>query len=395
MAMTTTIRRSMLLLQIESVLTAMIFAMPILNNFFVDEIHMTFAQIGLSQAAFTAALLLLNAPTGWLADRFSRRACNFAGDVLASIGFGLYAMSTTFSHIIGCEILIGIGLAFSGGADIALLRAYSKEIGDDFEPLWARLTAIRPIGEIVAVVIGGVVGAHHPRVAIALSAVTYGIGAVLSLMIAEVGERRITQHSPLRDMLTIGAYALRGHKSLAWSIAAFAITREVTHGAVWLLTPILLLSGVPASVVGVGWAVNLAMVTIGATFGRRFGIGMSDIRRTAIGMCLPLCAGVILATHLGYSTVWAYGLFGLARGWSAAVVAPIMQRHAPDDIQSTVHSVAATVAQLLYAPVIWGIGAMGDVDVRLALIGNVVLFGILAIPVIRGLGATARVTEKR
>jgi hypothetical protein len=64
-------RRSLRLLQIEAVLTAMMFAMPIFTIFFKDEIGLSYAQIGLSQAVFTIPLLTLNIASGWIADAFS------------------------------------------------------------------------------------------------------------------------------------------------------------------------------------------------------------------------------------------------------------------------------------------------------------------------------------
>ena len=113
---------SLRLLRTEAIITAAVIAMPIMNPFFMS-IGMDQGQIGLSQALFTVALLLCNVPTGWLADRFSRKLSNAFGDIVAALGFLLYALAQNFAHVVGAEILIGIGLAFSNGADVGLLRA--------------------------------------------------------------------------------------------------------------------------------------------------------------------------------------------------------------------------------------------------------------------------------
>ena len=135
--------RNVRLLQLEMVITAMIFAMPILNVFYKDEIGMSLAQVGASQAVFTIAVLLLNIPTGWLADRFSRRWCNVFGDLTASAGFFYYAFAESFSDVVIAEIAIGIGIAFSSGADIGLLRAYAQSLKISYQKLAATTNTLR------------------------------------------------------------------------------------------------------------------------------------------------------------------------------------------------------------------------------------------------------------
>jgi hypothetical protein len=239
------IKRSLQILSIESVITTGVFAMPILTSFFQYNIGMSLGQIALSQSAFTAALMILNVPTGWIADRFSRKACNIAGDLICAIGFLGYSQATTFSEVVLYEIVLGVGLAFSGGADNALFKAYAHILKISFEKHIARITSWRFVMEILAVLVGGYIGASQPRTAIALSAVQFFVGAILSLFIREAGERRITEVHPVRDMVNIGTYALHGNKQLATRISALVIGRESTHHLVWLLTPLLLFAGVP------------------------------------------------------------------------------------------------------------------------------------------------------
>ncbi|PLS80648.1 hypothetical protein CYG49_04600, partial [Candidatus Saccharibacteria bacterium] len=136
-------RRSLRFLKIEAVLGAAFLAMPIITEFY-QSIGMNYAQIGLSQAIFTLALVLLNVPTGWLADRFSRKWCNFIGDLLTALGFMYYAFAQSFSDIIVAEVIIGIGMAFTNGADIALMRAYCKQLLLNFEQQWAQVVSLQP-----------------------------------------------------------------------------------------------------------------------------------------------------------------------------------------------------------------------------------------------------------
>lgn len=368
-------QRSLRWLQAEMLITTAVFAMPIINLFFAREIGMTLTQVGLSQAIFTVVLFGLNIPTGWIADRFSRKACNALGDLVAAAGFAYYAQAASFGDVIIAEVVVGIGMAFSGGADVALLRAYSLALQVPYLRISAQLNTWRPVSEIAASIIGGLVGAWQPRATFLLTALAFVVGAIISLFIREAGERRVNTVHPLRDMARITRYALHGHGQLAWSIAGAAIGREASHAMVWLLTPVLLLAGVPPVALGVCWAANLLAVSAGAAAAHRWAEASREWQRFAIGLACMVIAGTALAVlPLHVATVWLYVGFGLGRGWMSAVLPALVQDHTPSDIQATVSSVAASVSQFVYIPLVWGIGALAEHSVPLAFAGNTLLF---------------------
>lgn len=169
---------------------------------------MDMAQVGLSQAACTAALLLLNIPTGWIADRFSRKWCNVFGDLLAGVSLLLYATAHSFGEVVFYEALFGIGAAFSNGVDSALIESYSHTLRRSFQQIMASVNSWRYAMEFAGMIAGGIIGAANPRLAIALSSVGFLVGAVLTSRIAEPSERRIATAHPLRDMASIVQHSL-------------------------------------------------------------------------------------------------------------------------------------------------------------------------------------------
>ncbi|MBP7760437.1 MFS transporter [Candidatus Saccharibacteria bacterium] len=388
--------RSLRLLQIEAVLTSMLFVMPILTVFFKDEIGMSYAQIGLSQAAFTIPLLLLNIASGWIADAFSRRACNIFGDALEVVGFALYAVATDFWQIVIAELLLGIGVAFSTGADVGLMKAYADKLQMSYARISAQTNKWRTVGEGIAVGLGGVIGAYSPRIAIALSAVTCGLGAVLSYFVVEAGERRARHGASLReeirhalhDMATITRYALHDHKPLAWRIVGYALSRNVTHALIWMLTPLLLLAGVPAHIIGIGWILNLTAVWLGSHLAEQLPDSRSDPWRFAVGSVVFVVAALGLSITVSLATIWLYAGFGFVRGWFAATMTPIVQQHTPDDMQSTVMSIAGTVGNAIYIPLVWAMSALGDISPQWSVLGNLVLFAPLLVLVTYKLSKT-------
>lgn len=368
------LQRSLMLLKAENVLTSVLLAMPIMNLFFAEEIGMTMSEVGLSQALCGIAILALNIQTGWLADRFSRKACNLGGDIIITVALAFYAFAQTFSDVVFAEILFGIGAAFTSGADTGLLRAHCAILGESYGKVNAQLQSYRLIAGAIAMAIGGAIGAYDLRLVMGLSAVTFGIGAILSLFIEEVGERRVNQISPLRDMAQITKHALRGNKHLAWSIAAYALGNESTHAMVWLLTPLLVVAGVPAQIIGIAWALNIAVAWCGARLAERYADELMEWQRVLVGACAICVASFALMIDVNLVTVAFYAGYGFTRGWFGATLMPIVQSHASDDIQSTVSSIAGSVAKVLYIPLVWAIVALGEYDLRLSVAGSFFVF---------------------
>ncbi len=355
-------------------------------NPFFQSIGMDQGQIGLSQAGFMTAVFFLNVPTGWLADRFSRKACNAVGDALASIGFILYAFAGSFTEVIIYEIIIGIGMAFTQGADSALLKAYCAGLKRSLFREQSILSVWRPIAQIVLVIAGGIIGAYSFRLAIVLSAIPYIVGAIISLFMTEAGERRTSHRNPFADMWGIVKDSVHIDKRLKWLIIAFAVSREITHPMIWALTPLLLLAGVPVALVGFGWAMNAAMASVGAVVaghrrknGQLLSECLSEWQRFALPTGLVIIALVVMSIHVSAWTIWLYACLGFAQGWAASVMMPMISTHARPDVQAVVSSVALSVSQLLYIPLVWVVNVVGVIDIRLTMVATVVVFAPLVV----------------
>lgn len=371
----TSLQTSLRLLKFEAVITAGLMAMPVMNTFFAS-IGMNQAEIGWSQAIFTVVLFALNIPTGRLADMVSRRMCNMLGDLIVGASIILYACAQNFYWVVGCEILFGVGLALSGGADTALLGAYCEKLKEEFHKHKAWIAIRRPWMEMAGVfVVGGLVGAYDVRLAIGLSAVPFFVGAIVSLFLREEGgkpERHITLADVIRDSLHTGPV-------LKWHILAFAVGREVTHALVWVMTPLMLLAGVPLVLVGAGWAINLALSSLGSYLAKRFIHYLNWSQRFILGMSVALATVAVLACHVSLWSIWLFGLLGLVRGWFGVAGETAVVHHSQANRRATVMSIAGTVANLLYIPTVVIVNAAGTDNIQAALVATLVLFLPLAL----------------
>lgn len=367
-------QRSLRLMTIEMVATSVLISMPIMNVFYAQEIGMDLTQVGLSQAACAAALLLLNIPTGWISDRFSRKWSNVFGDVLSGIALLLYATAHSFGEVVTYEILFGIGAAFSNGVDSALLETYTRQLGRSFQSTLATISSWRYTMEFCGMIIGGLIGAANPRLAIALSATGFLIGAAASLWLVEPHERRVTEHNPLRDMWHVTTHSIWHDRRLALAIAAFVLGRESTHSLIWIMTPLLIFAGAPPALLGTAWAINLLLALIGSQLARRYGDVLPPSRIVMVGVIVLTIGLGTLSIWMNIWTIALFGVVGWTRGWFGSTLLADVIRHTARDVKTTVASIADSISRLIYIPLVPIIVGIGQDDLRRSTLATLIVF---------------------
>ena len=374
--------RNLRLVILESAATAGILAVPIMTPFYLS-IGLSQEQIAMSQMAFTAATMILNLPLGWIADRFSRKWANVIGDSIVAISLLLYSTAQSFWFVVLCETLCGVGNALSQGVDSTLLKHFSGKIDDSgqiFRSKYAKMASYRQITTLIILLLGGPIGAISFRLAIAASAINHFAGAFVSLLIVDNSERLSATSNPLSEIIALVKRNMNSRK-LRVRIAAYAVAREITHGIIWVFTPLMLQVGVPLAVISVGWAINYVIAYLGTRLARRFAPKMKDWQLFIVPIALVSFASIIMYLNLNTITICLYACFGLAQGWSSATMMPLVKEHIRAAEQSSVESLARVIAQLLYIVAVWVVNRAADIRLEYSLLATVVIFVPLAIPI--------------
>lgn len=378
------VKRNLKLVMFEAIISAGLMCIPIMTPFFVD-IGLNQEQIALSQIIFTVVIMTLNIPTGWIADRFSRKWANVIGDFGCATAMILYSQVQGFSGVVGCEIMFGIFLAFSQGVDATLLKHFTSKLDDSgkmFKTKTAQIAAWQYVVNFVLMLLGGPIGAISFRLAIALSSVTFLASGVAALLIHDDSENLVPVHkNPLKDMGRMVAHAAKD-KALRLRIFAFAVSREATHGIIWVFTPLMLLAGVPLAVVSLGWVVNSAASFIGARVAQKYVNRLQEWQIFAIPIAMVTVGLGVMCIHFSIATLWLYLLMGTTQGWTAATMLPLIQNRVSPTEQTSIISVAKVVAQFLYIPAVWLIGVAADVKLEYSMAMTLLVFIPLSVPIL-------------
>jgi len=331
---------------------------------------MSYAQIGIAQAAFPIVLFLCQITAGRIADLYSHKWCNVSGNLLAAAAYFAYANAESFYSVVLAECAIGVGLAFSEGADTALQRHYASRVArsavaadDLFAQVSVRIAKLRQGGRCFAYLIGGWAVVSQPRLAICLVGVVFTIAAAVVLCVPNIHQTQRRAGEVLRSIKHEGrdtiAYVRSTwqHGPLRWRMLAMAICVQVPAAIMMVLfTQLLIAAGAPDFVVGISWIAFIASCWAGAHIP-----GFKRVARQT-----PLWHYTCLCAVFAMSTVWlVFGVnlwcvllllgLGVVIGWTDAIAGPVVLKALQDkenvatvmSVHRTIEAIVASIAFLV------------------------------------------------
>jgi MFS family permease len=125
----------------------------------VQEKQLSPALVAATMAAGDLALMALEVPTGWFADRFGYRRSLILGSLLQVAGMICCWLAEGTPGLVGACLLVAVADAFRSGADQSLLYRTCVAIDreSDFQRIEARARAIQVVALALLIVAGGAI----------------------------------------------------------------------------------------------------------------------------------------------------------------------------------------------------------------------------------------------
>jgi MFS family permease len=261
-----------------------------INTLFLLDAGLSIFEVFLANAAFTAAMALLEVPTGVVADTRGRRASFLLSATILAAGtlayVGVAAIGGGLLLFCLAGVILGLGYTFFTGAVEAWLVDALKETGyrRPLDTVFARSGIVSSVGMIVGTIGGGVLGQldlalpYVVRAGLLLAAFAVGWRMMHDLgftprtlrMKGIVGEMRTVARagltfgwkSPSVRLLMLDAFVSFGFFSWAWYAWQPYFLELYGRNAVWL-------SGVIAALFALAGIAGSLLVSRLARPGRR------------------------------------------------------------------------------------------------------------------------------
>jgi len=321
----------------------------ILNHFITNQ------QIGISDAMAFGFGLIVEVPSGALADMFGRKRSVVAGYVLMAIGTLLLGLSSGFWSITGWFIVWTLGFAFQSGATEALVFDYLKahDLGDHWPTLLARAHMMARLASLITTIAGGYLYLIWFRLPYLAFGAASAIGIVVALGLVEA------RREDLRRWAGWGAYGRQladGTRVLAsrlvWPIAGAAVVvMSIDYTYDWgLLRPLNIhrFGFTPTEITWVLGATSLGAIiatTILPRLQRRFGVPQR-MRGTMLGYGRAFTTmGWALGRWTGLAAVVAVGI---ASSYLEQLLSVFINQHAHDEHRATTLSAVSLLTRIPY-----------------------------------------------
>ncbi len=321
------------------------------------------------QGLYAVAVVLLEVPTGMVADRLGKRTSLIGAAALLSAGMFVYAVGVGFVSFLLAEIVLAVGVSLLSGADSALLYDTLASLGreEDFRRVEGSARSQQMVSIAIFTAIGGLVGAWSFRATLWLSAIGPALALVIALGFVEAGTQAGAgsgnkRPSSLAESLRaygklIGGSVrfVRRHQLVRWHIAFLAVLGGSATWLLWMYQPYMREVGLPVMAFGLVFAGYNLFAALASRYAHRlderFGrtgtlVALAVLQVVPLfGMALLISPAAILFV-LGHQAV---------RGLSRPIIQDRVLRYTHADKRATVLSLGSLGARLFFgvtAPVI-------------------------------------------
>lgn len=298
------------------------FFSAVLIPFYTQWGRISLTQAQILQSWFMFWIVIMEVPTGAVADLVGRKWSLVLGSVFVTFSVLIYGSVPSFGIFLLGEFLFAIAAAFTSGADDALLYDSLKERGQEGESknIFGKANAIHLLGIMVAAPLGSLIafkfGLNAPMLA---TAIPFLLSGLVALSIKE--PKVFDKTSEARRYLTIakdGFLFFYKHKKLRLLAFDGVAVASAAYFVVWLYQPMLSKSGLSIAYFGLVHAFLVACeILISASFVRLEKFFGSPKKFLSIGAALTALGFAVVAVFPNVYTVLLFvalaGGFGLTR----------------------------------------------------------------------------------
>lgn len=328
-------------------------------------------QAVLLKTIFSLSILVLEVPSGYIADRLGRKFCLVAGGVIWTLGWLFYCVGNSWSIFALAEILTGIAGSLISGADTAIAYETLLQLNrsSDYRILEGRLVAIAGITEAVCGIIGAAIAQRNLVYPFYLQTVCLLLYCCLALTLKEPKRQlEIVNAQRIESLKTIIIDVFISRPNLCWTILLGSTFSSASFLIVWLSQDYLKQINVSIAAMGWAWALFHGMMSLASVNARRVEAAWG-MKKTLLVLVLSLSmAYMLLGSINNLGGIVFIGIIYLVRGIYSPLVLNLINQQIPSSVRATVlslNSFAFRLSFAIIAPVLGAIAAAESLSLAL------------------------------
>lgn len=321
---------------------------------------LSIAQISLLLGIWSVPAIILEVPTGVLADRWSRKKLIILGKLLKGLCYGVWFFADSFWGFATGFLLWGTGSSFVSGTEEALLFDSLKlnRTEESFERVLGRGQFLSGISTLLASVTGGFLGMYFGfHSVLLLSGLSAVIAAAIALSFQEVnlykdGLRQRESSGSLHTLKQSAGFVLKNKRVLMISLLSLLVI--LTAGVLDEYDQLIAKDyGLTVGLIGIWAAVRFLLMAFGSYIAGSLrkiierATGIRDRMYTIGIMCLA-AGGFLIASGLirFLGVMILYGLYYLLMASCGVLQEDYVQQKISQEGRATVHSMISLTQNL-------------------------------------------------
>lgn len=329
--------------------------LPIWAVYLLEERELSLFLLGAFDAPFWILWILLEVPTGAVADRWGRKVSLSYGAAVYAIAVTVFGLAGNLPVLLGSYIIFAVAFTLFSGADAAFvydsLRARGRE--GDYQRIWGRMEGVSIAGNLLGLLLGAPL-AHFTTLSLPI-VVSGALGALAWLATLtfrepprlDAGERQRSYQQSVREAFGIAFRQPAVRAMLLLSAAVMGVGTSV----VFLEQPFLRHHGVSVGFFGLILAPGQILAIAAAVLSYRATrtLGLS---RMVLLMPVPVlvtAAGLGMIDHVAAFAFYPITTAGLA------LILPLVSDYLNRRIPSSHRATVLSIHQMIFSVIIAGV----------------------------------------
>ena len=309
------------------------------------------------------SILLLEVPSGYIADKLGRKFCLIAGSGVWLMGWLFYCVGSSFTAFAIAEILSGVAGSLISGADTAIAYETLLQLGQEssYRTLEGRLVAIAGVSEAVCGIVGAAIAEINLVYPFYLQTVCLVIYFCLTLTLIETRRHLpIANAQQIESLKTIVVDVFLKRPSWRWLILLSSTFSTASFLIVWLSQGYFKQINLPIAAMGWTWAVFHLLMSWASINARRLETALGIKKAFLVLVWLLAFSYILLGSINSIGGIAFIATIYMVRGLKSPLILNRLNQQIPSTIRATVLSLNSFTFHLGFAVVAPVIGAIAN-----------------------------------